>query len=81
MKFMDELLLNALEQARVGAKNIADHLGKKVGRIIDISTQRYRPSMMRGKALTVTSDMHTLSDIRQFVQFRASITVKFELSD
>ena len=81
MKFMSELPLKALEQARAEAKNIADGLGKKIGRIIDISTQRCGPSMLRGEALTVTSDRHSLSDIRQFVQFRASITVKFELLD
>jgi uncharacterized protein YggE len=80
-KIIDEVPIKALDQARVEAKNIAAKIGKKLGNIIEISTRRYEQSSFEGDAITVVSEVKSLLDIQQFVQFRAHITAKFELID
>ena len=80
-KAMDEVPLKGLEQAKKEAQIIANELGRKLGKILEVSTQRYRQSLTRGQALTVVSEVGSLMDIQQFVEFSTNIVVTFELID
>jgi len=80
-KAMEQVPLKGLEQAKKEAQVIADKLGRKLGKILEVATQRYRQSLSRGEALTIVSDVGSLMEIQQFIEYSTNITVTFELID
>ncbi|MFQ5787403.1 MAG: SIMPL domain-containing protein, partial [Thermodesulfobacteriota bacterium] len=80
-KAMEQVPLKGLEQAKKEAQIIADKLGRKLGKILEVATQRYRQSLSQGEAITIISDVGTLMEIQQFVEYSTTISVTFELID
>jgi len=78
-KALDDLSIRALEQAKKEAQIIADNLGKKLGEILEVVTQRSRQRPTRGEAVSFLKATTSLIDIKQFIEFNTNITVIFEL--